>query len=182
MYDNGNGWFNHDWQEAYKDALKSVEKKKQHKKNKNKYKNINWARVSKLGHTDDYREAGYITPAGKFVDLSGKKEGQMPGMRSYDHREVGGRAGMMEIMAFGYIRIHIGQNYAFIDIMKKPTASQYKALRYIVGNVEGATVEMSKGLGEWNKSGKYYMRHETYDSFESNDDNKILSRIKQYYN
>ena len=38
--------------------------------------------------TGDYREAGYVTPDGRMLDLSGKRQGGMPGVRYMDHREV----------------------------------------------------------------------------------------------
>ncbi len=41
-----------------------------------------------FGTTPDYREAGYILPDGKLLDLSGKNIGGTPFTRSLDHREI----------------------------------------------------------------------------------------------
>ena len=41
-----------------------------------------------FGVTHDPREAGYITPDGQMLDLSGKNDGGDPGHRARDHREI----------------------------------------------------------------------------------------------
>ena len=44
--------------------------------------------VEEFKLTEDFREAGYILPDGKLLDLSGKREGGQPFTRSLDHREI----------------------------------------------------------------------------------------------
>lgn len=41
-----------------------------------------------FGITDDWEEAGYLTPHGDLLDFSGKIQGGPAGMRHMDHREV----------------------------------------------------------------------------------------------
>lgn len=44
--------------------------------------------IKEFGLTDNPREAGYILPDGKFLDLSGKNKGGREGSRNLDHREI----------------------------------------------------------------------------------------------
>ncbi len=42
-----------------------------------------------FGITEDPCEGGYLLQNGKFLDFSGKIDGLPPGVRTYDHREIG---------------------------------------------------------------------------------------------
>lgn len=101
-----------------------------------------------FGTTDDFREAGYFTPDGSMIDLSGKREGGTPGMRSQDHREInavdfkykGGYTGtgsisdgMIYFMNIGNIRVQSNG----INLIKKPTAKQMKLIKEHVESVGG---------------------------------------------
>lgn len=49
-----------------------------------------WREAERVfGTTDDPLEAGYLGPDGTLLDFSGKREGGTPGMRAYDHRQLG---------------------------------------------------------------------------------------------
>lgn len=49
---------------------------------------LNLKAIKEFGLTSDFREAGYVLNDGRLLDLSGKREGGTPFMRSFDHREV----------------------------------------------------------------------------------------------
>ena len=72
-----------------------------------------------FGITDDFKVAGYITPDGKLLDFSGRRQGNSFSVsRNIDHRQVGyafensefedkysGTEGMKDFMDLGYVRI-----------------------------------------------------------------------------
>lgn len=45
--------------------------------------------IKEFGLTEDPCEGGFLLENGKFLDFSGKREGGPPGVRSYDHRDIG---------------------------------------------------------------------------------------------
>ena len=144
---------------------------------------IDFARVKELGYTNDLREAGYITPEGKLIDLSGKREGGTAGKRSYDHREVGGTSGMQEFEALGNIRMDYSDSIAVLDIAKLPTGKQERAitklLEYTNGNVN---LDLADGLGQWSEGEDRYLSPRT--SFVESDGGKparILGLIHKFY-
>jgi hypothetical protein len=148
-----------DWADAYERAWEGAEVRKNKLKIKKEKKvsaaNVNWDRIKELGKTSDIREAGYITPEGKYIDLSGKREGGEPGTRSYDHREAGGTVGMQEFMATGNIRMDA--NSGTLDIAAEPTPAQYKKIDEMVRLHHGKIiVDLENGLGEYSKSNGYY--------------------------
>jgi hypothetical protein len=143
--------------------------------------NIDRQRIMELGYTADIREAGYITPDGKLIDLSGKKEGGEPGKRSFDHREAGGTAGMQEFGAEGNIRIDY--NSGILDIYVAPTKIQEEIIeRFIKSRDIYFVVDLQKGLGE--KSEDHYRNSPTYVSKEydaGTKPRKILNDIRAFY-
>lgn len=44
--------------------------------------------VSAFGTTYSWNERGYLTPSGKQLDFSGKRDGAQAGYRSMDHRDI----------------------------------------------------------------------------------------------
>jgi len=115
------------------------------KKTRSPEQNIIQKVSTKYGGTHDFREAGYIMPSGLLLDMSGKSEGQMPGMRSYDHREIGyafedddsdhpakngGTTGMLAFMELGPIRMDFASGS--IHIFKEPTSAQYTKLKQFI--------------------------------------------------
>jgi len=123
--------------------------------------------VRQFGYTSDPREAGFIHPNGKLFDLSGRKlGGYNPGQRAHDHREVangidelnqitngrGSRADAMHywMVQTGGIRMHISEDWGFVDISKIPTSQQINAILRMSRSVKGLTVEASrfKGMDE----------------------------------
>lgn len=172
-----------DWIKAYEKATGAVRKRQKILKKKADYKNVNWQRIKELGTTSDIREAGYISPSGAYIDLSGKKEGGMPGTRSYDHREAGGTKGMQEIMAYGYIRM--GFTYGLIDIAKEPTSKQYDRIGQLADRKNGEIqIELTEGLGEYDKGYDFYFRSSRnfYREYPvGTKGNRIVNDVKRFY-
>jgi hypothetical protein len=148
--------------------------------------NINFERLKELGFTDDVREAGYITPQGRLIDLSGKREGGPAGTRSYDHREAGGTLGMQEFMAQGNIRLSMGDRTspASVDMAKEPTTAQYDILRHIFelkhGNV---LLDLNDGLGELGPGKDYYVDppRSSFVGGENANATKLLGLVRKFY-
>lgn len=174
---------NPDWADAYERAtgVKLEPVSKIYKKSE--LKNINWERIRELGKTTDIREAGYISPDGSMIDLSGKREGGPPGTRGYDHREAGGTDGMQELMALGHIRMDVAA--VMLDMAKKPTPKQVLKIRVLAARTNGAlNVELEDGLGEYSAENNYYRRPErTFDQEypEGTPTSRILSDINRFY-
>ena len=144
--------------------------------------NIDWERVKELGKTDSLKEAGFISPDGSLIDLSGKREGGTPGRRVLDHREVGGSLGMQELMAAGYVRMDYRSGA--IDIFSEPTPKQYEKLRDIIDARGGEiALDLWDGLGE--KSGThYYLKPEKTFSSEYPKNTraaKVIGEIKGFF-
>jgi len=174
-----------DWLAAYEKAVQGVERATSKKAAKKAFKNIDWKRLRELGTTNDFFEAGYITPKGRLVDLSGKKEGGPPGTRILDHREVGGTVGMQELQKYGYIRMDA--NSGLLDMAAPPTADQIKQIRKLLDstyNPMGPRIELSEGLGPLLRHNQYY--GEAKRTFNRNYPNevkssRIIADIKRFY-
>jgi ribosomal protein L19E len=84
-----------------------------------------------FGLTNNFNEAGYIVLNGGMLDFSGKKDGGMPGTRSYDHREVASvesvDTDMVTFMSYGNIRMKPESNG--FELTQKPTLEQAKKIR-----------------------------------------------------
>ena len=104
----------------------------------------NKAAIEEFGLTYDLAEAGYVLTNGDMLDFSGKREGGSPGVRSYDHRQIGvafedydietlgGTDGMMYFMQeSGAIRISYYGDDVTIDIAAYPTTKQFDWLKEI---------------------------------------------------
>lgn len=145
--------------------------------------NVNYDRLKELGFTKDLNEAGYVTPAGKLIDLSGKKEGGPSGSRSYDHREAGGTTGMQEFMAQGNIRMDYFTGS--IDLVVEPTPQQEKIIRQIVEDKDGyVIVDLDRGLGQMTRDGSYYINtpdHTSLEFAEGTSSTKVLGTIRRYF-
>lgn len=113
--------------------------------------------VKEFGLTDDFREAGYVLPDGRLLDMSGKREGGTPFMRQVDHREIGrvfhkipsiskpltetrddGTDKMIIFERQGNIRFHFTSGREpdvniSMETEQKPTEAQIRALRRSVG-------------------------------------------------
>jgi len=140
--------------------------------------------VRYFGLTTDFKIAGYITPDGKLIDLSGRRLGSDGKTRQVDHREVnaaledidhpvsqGGTAGMNEFMKFGYIRIDF--NAGMIDAETEPTAIQYNVLVKFLSSCKSDVIQISL-----NGKGRAYFN--SVDR-ESNGARKIYNMIRGYY-
>ena len=174
-----------DWIDAYEKATESrarrLERKERVDLQKEQATNVDWDRVRALGQTRDLREAGFIAPAGQFIDLSGKAEGGEAGTRGLDHREVGGTAGMQEFMALGNIRMDL--NAGTLDIAKEPTTSQYRKIAEFSERKNGEVViDLDEGLGDLR--GDYYLKPERTFSREYPEGTRparILADIRRFY-
>ena len=158
MLRDGKLW-HEDWIKAYEGAKADIDgvyaRREARALETGKAKNVDFKRIRELGYTEDWREAGYITPAGSLIDLSGKREGGERGQRALDHREAGGTIGMQEFMALGNIRIDY--NSGSFDISKAPTDRQIRRLTEFIEDRGGeVTVDLEEGLGELR--GDYYLR------------------------
>lgn len=144
---------------------------------------INRERLAELGFTTDIREAGYLTTDGKYIDLSGKREGGQPGTRSYDHREAGDTSGMMEFMAEGNIRL--SPEGGMLDIMRQPTPAQEIKLKSWIDSFDGEVViDLSDGLGKWDDRNKGYIPAERRAYLEFPDGTKpakVLGMVRRFY-
>lgn len=186
MLKDGQLW-HEDWKKAWdaaQGAVGSRQATQQAKaEQKANYRNINWDRIRQLGVTGDPNEAGYITPTGSLVDLSGKREGGMPGHRSYDHREAGGTAGMQELMASGYVR-WMPEAGGF-DISKEPTPAQERMIARMVQSRRGEVVlDLEDGLGQWSESYGFYnnpQRRESHMYNVGTNPAKVLNDIRKFF-
>ncbi len=176
-----------DYVDMVQEAIGGVQKRKtnleQKKTKQAEHPHIDRQRVRELGYTNDIREGGYITPDGRMIDLSGKREGGQSGSRSYDHREAGGTLGMQEFMNEGNIRMDA--NSGMIDLVHAPTKEQYDLLSRLIQSKRGEVViDMDNGLGQMDRGESYYSptrdRHgEQYPL--GTPTHKILTDIKKYF-
>jgi hypothetical protein len=150
-----------------------------------KYKRVNWGRMADLGTTEDFREAGYIAPEGQMIDLSGKSEGGPQGMRSYDHREVGGTAGMIEAMAAGFVRTNFSSSGdASVDILTKPTRAQTTKLYELFLEAEGnVSLDLGNGLGVWDQRNEMYgdPKRTWANEYSNAEPEQIIEDIQAFY-
>ena len=141
--------------------------------------NIIHAKAEKyFGTTDDYSEAGYLTPNGHFLDFSGKKFGGHGSVRHMDHNEISimfedddVEYPKIEYMKLGGIRI--GPESLSAESKVEPTSQQYAALRRFFNDTYGShTVDLyDPETGE--KYGKIYNKDVSGD--------KIVDDIKRFY-
>ena len=186
------GSLSYEWAEAYRKASGSAsaasKTRQQTKEEQSKFPHVNWSRLKHLGKTDDIAEAGYLAPDGTMIDMSGKRERGSPGKRAYDHREIGGQAGMKEAMAAGYIRMS-GQfdGHVWFHLLKKPTEQQIKKMYAILSQPKNTVaLDMEEGLGEYRETmeeNKYYPhknnKHINYGSNVSPV--AVLREIAKFY-
>lgn len=128
-----------------------------------------------FGYTNDLNMAGYMTPEGKLLDFSGRKQGAyMPNSRQLDHREINqvldyennvelkemlkgnehsNSIGMRYFMNRGNIRM---QNSG-IDLSVEPTSKQWALIREHIKNNVGDSfyVDISDKHGNTVKSFSY---------------------------
>jgi len=135
-----------------------------------KVKNIFNRVIRYLGYTDDLREAGYVLPNGKLLDLSGKKRGGYPFTRGLDHREVNHIVEMPDFVSMGAIRLF--PETCGADIRKEPTANQLRVIwRMVSGSPRGYTLEMLSP-----HKGRFYKE---YDVGVKAD--RVINDIRKYY-
>ena len=180
-------FYNEDWIAAYEFAKSSVESRKTSATLKSeaqsKHPNINRQRIRELGYTTSLLEAGYITPDGRLIDLSGKREGGTPNQRALDHREAGGTDGMQEFMAEGNVRMD-GRSGS-IDLNSAPTKAQESIIERMAVNMNGAiNVDLENGLGKYNaQDGRYESPAESFRmQYETGTSpRKILNDIRGFF-
>ena len=169
-----------DWASAYLEAIGQKASPVFGKKSPNNI-HIDRGRIRQLGYTDSFSEAGYITPAGRLIDLSGKREGGPSGTRSYDHREAGGLAGMQELMSEGNIRMDY--NSGSFDIAVQPTRQQFRVIEEITRDKNGEVIiDLSDGLGTWSESSGFYNSSSTSFQYDAGTSaRKILNDIDRFF-
>jgi len=136
--------------------------------------------IRKFGTTNDFREAGYITPNGKLLDFSGKRQGGPSGKRTMDHREISDiyeetfenySDGMCKFMDEGNIRL---QSDGF-ELTQLPTKQQEILLSQFIGNNNG---EVYVDLG---KIGKHNTMPLGVEYTKGTKASKIISDIRKFY-
>ena len=105
-----------------------------------------------FGTTNYIKEAGYITPKGELLDLSGKNQGGEPFTRALDHREISqaseGLTDMREFIDLGNVRF-LPESSTF-DILKPLTRKQEKVMTAIIRHYKGdVAIEVQNGKGEY---------------------------------
>jgi hypothetical protein len=165
--------------------------------------NINFRRIKDLGFTQDINEAGYLTPEGGLIDLSGKKEGQAEGKRNLPHHEITApetEAQRLEAEDFNFTRSLLGQEEFIamgniridmvdrtLDILVAPTERQYAIIGRMVKELDGAIfVDLDFGLGEKETKGlgSRYLRTEDSKSTKyqiGTRPHKVISDIRSFY-
>lgn len=139
-----------------------------------------------FGITDDFKVAGYITPDGKLLDFSGRKQGNpFPVYRTIDHRQVGyafentefedkfsGTEGMNDFMDLGYVRISWPHS---IHIRKPLTPQQRLTIQKFIRDSYAEDITLSlEGMKE-----PIYQKFETKE-YKYNP-SKLIQFIDRYF-
>ena len=137
--------------------------------------------VSTFGTTYSWNETGYLTPNGKQLDFSGKRDGAQAGYRSMDHRDVselydaegvGGTDAMIKFMNEGNIRI--SPEMGGINLQSMPTKAQFDKLQSFVRKNGGeVTIDFDDANGNTLHSIEYP---------QGTGPVRINNDIKRYYN
>lgn len=137
--------------------------------------------VSTFGTTYSWNETGYLTPSGKQLDFSGKRDGAQAGYRSMDHRDVselydaegvGGTDAMIKFMNEGNIRI--SPEMGGINLQSMPTQAQFDKLQSFVRKNGGeVTIDFDDANGNTLHSIEYP---------QGTGPVRINNDIKRYYN
>lgn len=167
-----------DWRAAYEQAVGSTQGQKARATTlKEQTPHVLWENIRERGTTNDPREAGYIRPDGKLLNLSGGGHGE----RGEDHRIVGGTAGMQELVGAGYIRWMPEANG--FDIRKEPSPEQAKQIRALVERAGGeVVVDLERGLGEYDPRNEFYRGRPTALEYpKGTNANKVLGDIRRFF-
>ena len=137
--------------------------------------------VSTFGTTYSWNETGYLTPSGKQLDFSGKRDGAQAGYRSMDHRDVSelydaegvsGTDAMIKFMSEGNIRI--SPEMGGINLQSLPTKAQFDKLQSFVRKNGGeVTIDFDDANGNTLHSIEYP---------QGTGPVRINNDIKRYYN
>ena len=137
--------------------------------------------VSTFGTTYSWNETGYLTPSGKQLDFSGKRDGAQAGYRSMDHRDVSelydaegvsGTDAMIKFMSEGNIRI--SPEMGGINLQSMPTKAQFDKLQSFVRKNGGeVTIDFDDANGNTLHSIEYP---------QGTGPVRINNDIKRYYN
>lgn len=115
--------------------------------------------VYEFGTTRDIREAGYILPDGRMLDLSGRREGSLDkGVRYMDHSDIG-RLGpsMWEWMGqTGAIRISESEYQLYVETTGMISNAQRSMLSRLIRNYESFVWDISDSAGEYIATGGEY--------------------------
>ena len=137
--------------------------------------------VSTFGTTYSWNETGYLTPSGKQLDFSGKRDGAQAGYRSMDHRDVselydaegvGGTDAMIKFMNEGNIRI--SPEMGGINLQSMPTKAQFDKLQSFVRKNGG---EVTIGFDDANGNTLHSIEYP-----QGTGPVRINNDIKRYYN
>lgn len=101
-----------------------------------------------FGATNDPREAGYVMPNGRMLDLSGKRQGEQGGVRYMDHRELpdlGGESGTDNMLAAknaGLARVDFNLGMVNITVPLTPKQASAIVAGMESGRPSGIVVEL----------------------------------------
>ena len=139
-----------------------------------------------FGITDDFKVAGYITPDGKLLDFSGRRQGNSFSVsRNIDHRQVGyafensefedkysGTEGMKDFMDLGYVRISWPHS---IHIRKPLTPQQRLTIQKFIRDSYAEDITLSlEGMKE-----PIYQNFETKEY--KHNPSKLIQFIDRYF-
>lgn len=137
--------------------------------------------VSAFGTTYSWNERGYLTPSGKQLDFSGKRDGAQAGYRSMDHRDISelydaegisGTDAMIKFMGEGNIRI--SPESGGINLQTMPTKAQFDKLQSFVRKNDGeVTIDFDDSNGNTLHSIEYP---------QGTGSVRINNDIRRYYN
>jgi len=151
--------------------------------------------INKFGITKDPKEAGYILPDGKLLDLSGKNEGGTAGTRSLDHRDIGrilpkeysGDTATSYLLTFasqtGSLRMSDLGDQLYLDIIGTvPTDAQIRSMKSIAKGYDQLTVDITDVRGNTVLSADFSAKPSSIDRltndarniFEGAEDGQVL--------
>jgi len=133
------------------------------------------------GLTNNIYEAGFILPDGSLLDMSGGGSGG----RGLDHHEMAQYfpesdsqyEGLNNFMMLGIIRCSFGRSSS-MDIVKEPTAYQYRAIESAVNGIEELYLDLS--FGEGNKVPFLYGSADPRNNGRVNS-KRVINDIKRFY-
>jgi len=172
------------WGDEHGETLKEVLELGEHQKSdtQRQVDSIQRKAARYFGLTKSFESAGYITPRGTMLDLSGKNQGSGTSRRSLDHREVSSPTDlhMYEFMQLGNIRID--GNSGSIHLLNAPNQAQRRVLQQLISSLNGEVyLDLSSGIQKEKDDYMYAANTESHQYDIGTSPRKILNDIDNYY-